>query len=202
MASAAEVVPALVPEPAAEKDTTGCGWRNFAWKRNWLMPSTCPDIAGIEKRLRAETHRQEEEQAAGGARTEELQALEKELAELPMEPAPVHSRIAGVPQLPEELAGDEEAEEAIAKAKLSAKAPSCAQPGRPAPDAAAETTEGPMELDEEATAELVDTLLDTLDSGGAPVDASGGGTNKRYEVKRQLASAVARGLVKKKPKCG
>ena len=56
------------------------------------------------------------------ARSEELQALEQELADLPKEPAATDSRAFDAPELPHELAGDQEAQEAIAVAKAAAEA--------------------------------------------------------------------------------
>ena len=143
------------------------------------------------------------------ARNEELQALEKELAELPMEPIPEQSRTAGLPQLPEELAGDSEAQEAIAKAQAAADEAQRViaaklQRAAPAVSAKGVSDDGsPMDLDEETTAE-VDALLDTLGSESVAADAdSSVGVAKRVErieLKRQLTSAVAKGLVKKKIK--
>ena len=169
----------------------------------------------------------EEAQAAVGAareelnaRSEELQALEKELAELPMEPAPEQSRTAGWPQLPEELADDNEAQEAIAKAQaaadeaqrvISAKLQKTipAAPAGVVPDATGAPKDGSaMDFDEETTAD-VDALLDTLDSDAAASADSSVGVARRVEpieLKRQLTSAVVEGLVRKKtkkdPPCG
>ena len=183
--------------------------------------------ASAQERVDKALRTAEEAQAAVGAareelnaRSEELQALEKELAELPMEPAPEQSRTAGWPQLPEELADDNEAQEAIAKAQaaadeaqrvISAKLQKTtpAAPAGVVPDATGAPEDGSaMDFDEETTAE-VDALLDTLDSGAAASADSSVGVAKRVErieLKRQLTSAVVKGLVRKKtkkdPPCG
>lgn len=124
--------------------------------------------------------------------------MEKELADLPKEPAPVDLKGLGVPELPQEV------KEAIAKAqaaasaaqkmleaKLEAKAPPAA-PACGSSGASPETAEDEaMDLDEETTAK-VDALLATLGYDLPAAGGNDGGGAKRIELKGELASVVVK----------
>ena len=84
-----------------------------------------------------------------------------------------------------------EAAHKLLEAKLQAKAPPAEEPGADA------SAEGSMELDADANAEVVDALLATLDARHAGSGVDDGGATDRSELKRQLASVVARGFEKK-----
>jgi chromosome segregation ATPase len=152
------------------------------------------------------------------ARTRELQTLERDLADLPVEPH--SSRAAGI-ELPAELEEDEEAAQAIAKAdaaahearaflagKLRAKQTQREAARVEATDNAARATcvaerdgdDGHMELDEEDVDELV-SMVEQPDAAtnGAGASADGESVAKRAELKRRI-TAVANGIVRKKLK--
>ena len=164
----------------------------------------------VERTLRALEEAQGAADAARAelnARNEELQALEKEIAELPTEPAPMDARFAGVPQLPEELAGDKEAEEAIAKAQAAAEAAqkmleaklqtrsppaatASAPTGNDSKTATADGDEVFMDFDIDATVEELRKDDDLAAFGGSD------GAPDRGRIRR-LMEAVARGTRRK-----
>ena len=152
------------------------------------------------------------------ARTSELQSLERDLAELPVEPqAP---KFEGM-ELPTELAGDEEAAQAIAKVEAAAqearalladklrakRSDTTASPVEPAQggnnhDAVErDGDDGHMELDEDDVDELVSTMVEQPDAAtnGAGASADGESIANRAELKRRI-TAVANGIVRKKLK--
>jgi chromosome segregation ATPase len=153
----------------------------------------------------------------------ELQSLERDLAELPVEPQA--SKATGI-ELPAELAGDEEASQAIATAEAAAQAAravlterlrarqaetkaskSESTLGSAQPDNGADRRGGDdadMDLDDDDQRNVDDLVSEMVgQTGCSPSQAGasdeGDSVAKRAELKRRV-TAVASGIVRKKLK--